>query len=396
MALFLMLGTWQVERLGEKERLIANVSGALRRAAQAVPGVRRLAGLRCRRLRLSRRQPHRHLSPAGHGAGVHQPRRAEGPVLRPRLLGDDAVRPARPAAPCSSIAASCRRHRVLHSRRVARSNRVSFPSPASLRNAEAASAASPRRRTIPAASNGSGIRRASPPWPVICQSRSRPSMSTCRPGRRGPAAGRGDGDRVPEQPPGLRHHLVRLCADRAVPAVLLGPPPAGRPHAARNLKTKTCGFAAGSLLCAQPRTQRRSAGARHQHGVSPNKCSSYRRAAGRPCSAFPTQCWPASPAMAASMCPRPGPRSAAAEIAGYANRPYAEVAFDIIRRFVGGEIADADAAADHRRGLRHLPAPLGGAAGRTRARPLRARAVPRPDARLQGRGDAVPGAGDGP
>jgi threonine synthase len=30
------------------------------------------------------------------------------------------------------------------------------------------------------------------------------------------------------------------------------------------------------------------------------------------------------------------------EIAGYANRPYTEVAFDVIRRFTGGEIADAD------------------------------------------------------
>jgi threonine synthase len=36
------------------------------------------------------------------------------------------------------------------------------------------------------------------------------------------------------------------------------------------------------------------------------------------------------------------PQISAGEIAGYANRPYSEVAFDIIRRFVGGEIADAD------------------------------------------------------
>src|SRR5688572_3461025 len=34
------------------------------------------------------------------------------------------------------------------------------------------------------------------------------------------------------------------------------------------------------------------------------------------------------------------PQLGPAEIAGYANRPYSEVAFDIIRRFVDGEIAD--------------------------------------------------------
>ncbi len=40
--------------------------------------------------------------------------------------------------------------------------------------------------------------------------------------------------------------------------------------------------------------------------------------------------------------PASWPQVSHAEIAGYANRPYAEVAFDIIRRFVGGEIADAE------------------------------------------------------
>jgi len=38
--------------------------------------------------------------------------------------------------------------------------------------------------------------------------------------------------------------------------------------------------------------------------------------------------------------PQTWPQLSAAEIAGYANRPYSEVAFDIIRRFVDGEIAD--------------------------------------------------------
>jgi threonine synthase len=40
--------------------------------------------------------------------------------------------------------------------------------------------------------------------------------------------------------------------------------------------------------------------------------------------------------------PQTWPQISAAEIAGYANRPYAEVAFDVISRFVGGEIADAE------------------------------------------------------
>jgi threonine synthase len=40
--------------------------------------------------------------------------------------------------------------------------------------------------------------------------------------------------------------------------------------------------------------------------------------------------------------PESWPQIGRDEIAGYANRPYAEVAFDIIRRFTGGEIADAE------------------------------------------------------
>ena len=38
------------------------------------------------------------------------------------------------------------------------------------------------------------------------------------------------------------------------------------------------------------------------------------------------------------------PRLSAEEIAGFAGRPYAEVATDVIRRFTGGSIADADLA----------------------------------------------------
>ena len=42
--------------------------------------------------------------------------------------------------------------------------------------------------------------------------------------------------------------------------------------------------------------------------------------------------------------PETWPQISPAEIAAYAGRPYAEVAFDIIRRFAGGDIADADLA----------------------------------------------------
>jgi threonine synthase len=40
--------------------------------------------------------------------------------------------------------------------------------------------------------------------------------------------------------------------------------------------------------------------------------------------------------------PQTWPQVSAAEIAGYANQPYSDVAFDIIRRFTGGEITDAE------------------------------------------------------
>ena len=42
--------------------------------------------------------------------------------------------------------------------------------------------------------------------------------------------------------------------------------------------------------------------------------------------------------------PETWPQVSPAEIAAYAGKPYAEVAFDIIRRFAGRDIADADLA----------------------------------------------------
>ena len=83
-----------------------------------------------------------------------------------------------------------------------------------------------------------------------------------------------------------------------------------------------------------------------------------RPGAKRPPSASPMRCWPASPATAASMCPRPGRSSTPAEIAGFAGQPYAEVAErGASAPFVGGEI-DARRARRHgRRGLCELPPP---------------------------------------
>ncbi len=85
-----------------------------------------------------------------------------------------------------------------------------------------------------------------------------------------------------------------------------------------------------------------------------------------------------------------------AEIAALAGRSYADVAFRIIRPYVAGSIADADLEAMIARAYAALPRPSRRAAPRPRRRALRARAVPRPDARLQGRRHAVAGAADGP
>ena len=92
----------------------------------------------------------------------------------------------------------------------------------------------------------------------------------------------------------------------------------------------------------------------------------------------------------------PGRGSTPQTIAGFAGRPYAEVAVEVIRPFVGDAIARARSRPHGARGLRHLPPSRGRAADAVRRERFRARAVPRPDARLQGPGDAAPGAADGP
>ena len=89
------------------------------------------------------------------------------------------------------------------------------------------------------------------------------------------------------------------------------------------------------------------------------------------------------------------PRFRAEQIAALAGRPYAEVACEIVRPFVGGAIRGRRSLAHGARRLRQVPPSGGRAARATVARHFRARAVSRADARLQGSRDAVPRAADG-
>ena len=81
----------------------------------------------------------------------------------------------------------------------------------------------------------------------------------------------------------------------------------------------------------------------------------------------------------------------AAEIAGFAGRPYAEVAEAVIAPYLGGEIAPAALRAMIESAYQ-LPPSRGRAARPARRQSLSARAVPRPDARVQGPRHAAAGA----
>ena len=94
--------------------------------------------------------------------------------------------------------------------------------------------------------------------------------------------------------------------------------------------------------------------------------------------------------------PETWPRLDPPTIAGFAGRPYAEVAVEVIRRFVGDAIAEADLARMAREAYGTFRHPAVAPLTQLGAEHLRARAVPRADARLQGPGDAAPGAADGP
>ena len=214
-------------------------------------------------------------------------------------------------------------------RRGARSRRARRPSPVLLGRPRR-SAASPPAPTRPTVSSGCATSPrlaalAGPsPQPVA------PVYIDLPAGRRAPAAGRRDDGRVSQQPSRLRHHLVRLRPDHRRPAGFwVRRQRAGRTRATANLAVQP-----------QPRLHQGRARAFHK-GAPLMQFVSTR--GGAPVPGFSDACSPASPATAASTCPRPGRSSRRPRSRRFADRPYAEVAFDIIRRFVGGEFADDDA-----------------------------------------------------
>ena len=93
--------------------------------------------------------------------------------------------------------------------------------------------------------------------------------------------------------------------------------------------------------------------------------------------------------------PETWPRLSPQTIAGFAGRPYAEVAVEVIRPFVGDTISEADLSRLAREAYGTFRHPAVAPLAQFGAEHLPARAVPRPDARLQGRRHAVAGAADG-
>ena len=96
------------------------------------------------------------------------------------------------------------------------------------------------------------------------------------------------------------------------------------------------------------------------------------------------------------LCARTWPRLEPATIAGFAGRPYAEVAVDVIRPFTGDAIADADLARMAREAYGTFRHPAVAPLTQLGAKTVHARAVSRADAGLQRRGHAASGAADGP
>ena len=130
-------------------------------------------------------------------------------------------------------------------------------------------------------------------------------------------------------------------------------------------------------------------------GFKDRSCATFRPAARPRRSASSMSRSRASPATADSMCPKPGRGSRRQTIAGFAGRPYAEVAVEVIRPFVGDAISEADLSRLAREAYGTFRHPAVAPLVPVRRQHLPARAVPRPDARVQGRRHAVPGAADG-
>ena len=115
-----------------------------------------------------------------------------------------------------------------------------------------------------------------------------------------------------------------------------------------------------------------------------------------PDSDFPTRSLPGLRATAGSMCRSDWPQFSAAEIRAMRGLPYPDLAIRLLTPFLGGEIDACRLRAAGARSLRDVPPRRRLPAGADRRQHLRPRAVPRPDAGLQGCGDAASGAADGP
>ena len=83
------------------------------------------------------------------------------------------------------------------------------------------------------------------------------------------------------------------------------------------------------------------------------------------------------------------------QIAGFAGRPFHEVAVEVIAPFTGGAIGRDALGAMAKEAYAAIRPSGRDAAGADRPQPVGARAVPRPDAGVQGRGDAVARPADG-
>ena len=108
------------------------------------------------------------------------------------------------------------------------------------------------------------------------------------------------------------------------------------------------------------------------------------------------RCWQASPATAGFMCQASGRRSPARTSAPCAARAIQEIAFRVIEPFTAGEIEPEALRAMIDEAYATFRHPAVVPLVQSGAKRLRARAVPRPDARLQGRGDAADRPADGP
>ena len=104
----------------------------------------------------------------------------------------------------------------------------------------------------------------------------------------------------------------------------------------------------------------------------------------------PASCSRDSPRTAACSCRKPGRHFSPSDWRAMRGLSYPDLAARVMTPFVGGVDRVRDAGEDLPRRLRRLRPSGGRASGATRNASVRARTVPRPDARVQGHGDAGP------